>query len=137
MQKLSVVVCVLLSLFASTADAKPRHRHHPNVQIGGYDRSPAYSGRPADCRGIPWCGCWLRHQFGFADKALNLARNWLRFSPATAETGNIVVWPGGGHVGKVIGRNGNTITVISGNAGHGQVRIRELKSTRGFHFRRV
>src|ERR1700744_5276875 len=32
--------------------------------------------RPRDCYGIEWCGCWLRHYFGLADRSLNLARRW-------------------------------------------------------------
>lgn len=135
MHKLAIV-CLAFILSVSSADARPRH----HAKSMAYDRSNALhsSGRPADCYGIRWCGCWLRHQFGFpASSGLNLARNWRRFPAASPETANIVVWPGGTHVGRVLGCNGNTCTVISGNAGRNQIRTREIKATRGFRFGRV
>lgn len=157
MRLLWVAVCAIGLLFATTADAKPRHHHnhhhsyvkHKHVVYKhhrhraysvAYDRSnaPYASGRPADCYGIPWCGCWLRHQFGYAaSSGLNLARNWLRFPAASPESANVVVWPGGRHVGKVLGCNGGQCSVISGNAGHNQIRTRNINANGGYHFRRV
>jgi|SRR5581483_69154 len=32
--------------------------------------------RPSDCYGIPWCGCYLRHLLGIADKSFNSASRW-------------------------------------------------------------
>ena len=87
------------------------------------------SGRPSDCYHIPWCGCWLRHHFGLADRALNLARAWASIGHATsAHAGAIVVWSH--HVGVLQSdeRNGSAM-VLSGNDGHA-VRERE-RSLRG------
>lgn len=78
--------------------------------------------RPANCRGIPWCGCWLRTALGIADSSLNLAANWARVGqPATIETANIVVWPH--HVGKLLGHRPGQLLIQSGNDG-GAVRTR-------------
>ena len=74
--------------------------------------------RPHDCYGIAWCGCWLRHYFGIADRALNLARNWARWGHAASPgAGVVVVWPH--HVGLITGRASNGQWIVkSGNDGH-------------------
>lgn len=78
--------------------------------------------RPADCYGIPWCGCYLRHVYGIADKSLNLARNWASVgSRTTAHAGAVVVW--NHHVGVLQSdpdARGYAV-VLSGNAGRGGV----------------
>lgn len=80
--------------------------------------------RPADCYGIQWCGCWLRHHFGIADRSLNLAINWARMgSPASPDSANVVVWRH--HVGKLLAYENGRILVQSGNDG-GAVRTRWL-----------
>lgn len=93
-------------------------------------RHRSYEGAPPDCRGIAWCGCWLRHQFGMADKALNRAINWAKVgSPASPDDANIFVW--GHHVGKALAYNSAKREVLlqSGNDGGG-VRTR-WRSARG------
>ena len=84
-----------------------------------------------DPRPHAWCGWWLRHQLGVADKAYNLARNWAHFgSPSGGPAiGAIVVW--GHHVGIITARatNGQGWVIKSGNDGHA-VRERE-RSVRG------
>jgi hypothetical protein len=73
--------------------------------------------RPRDCYGIAWCGCWLRHYFGLADRALNLAINWARMGvAATADSANVVVWRH--HVGRLLAHRAGMILVQSGNDGH-------------------
>ena len=85
--------------------------------------------RPSDCYGIAWCGCFLRHYFGLADRALNSAFEWTHVGhQTTAHNGAIVVWRH--HVGilrsdPVDGR----ALVLSGNDGH-RVRLRAV-SLRG------
>lgn len=73
--------------------------------------------RPSDCRGIAWCGCWLRHHLGLTDRRLNLARNWARQGqPASPALGVIVVWPH--HVGIITGGGPGAWIITSGNDGH-------------------
>lgn len=87
-------------------------------------------GRPAACRGIPWCGCWLRLKLGIADARLNLARAWVRYGVRAdgPAVGVIAVWRH--HVGKIVAVKGpGRIILQSGNDG-GAVRERE-RSTSG------
>lgn len=80
--------------------------------------------RPRDCYGIQWCGCWLRHHFGFAAISLNLAINWARMGqPASPHDANVVVWRH--HVGRLLEYRDGMILVQSGNDG-GAVRTRWL-----------
>jgi hypothetical protein len=89
------------------------------------------SSRPSDCYGIAWCGCWLRHRLGIADKSYNLARNWagLGRRAQTLAPGVVVVW--NHHVGLLQSApdaQGRAL-VLSGNDGH---RVRErVRSLRG------
>ena len=96
-----------------------RHiRHHGHQKAVGDPRPKA------------WCGFWLRHQLGVADRKFNLARNWAHIgSPAHGPAaGVIAVWPH--HVGIITGVSGpGRIILKSGNDGHA-VRERE-RSTRG------
>ncbi len=79
----------------------------------------AGDGRPRDCYGIPWCGCWLRHQLGLADKRLNAVRSWYSVGqPSSKQVGAIaIIRPS--HVGLVVGiaENGDPI-IKSGNHNH-------------------
>ena len=83
--------------------------------------------RPSDCRGIPWCGCWLRHQFGLTDKRLNQARQWAKLRPRVAGPciGCVAVFAHS-HVGIMTGygRKPGMAIIKSGNDG-GRVRERE------------
>lgn len=85
-------------------------RHRTVARISG--------SRPSDCYGIPWCGCYMRHVMGVADRAYNLARNWAHWGRAGPPgVGAVVVWPH--HVGKIVGRAGNgEWLILSGNDGH-------------------
>ncbi len=71
--------------------------------------------RPADCYGIPWCGCYMRHVMGVADKSYNLARTWLNYGhPTGPQVGAIVVWRG--HVGRIVGQDSaGQWLVLNGN----------------------
>lgn len=145
---LRIVLGVIALLLISGASAEASHRHHhhhhrfahhrlaPVAQAapvfsifgGGGWTSPSifssYTGvasgsRPSDCYGIPWCGCYLRHQFGLADKTLNRAIAWARVGhPTSPHVGAVVVWRH--HVGKITGQDPRTgeWVVLSGNDGH-------------------
>jgi len=134
MKKLIIAALIVLCSVC-TVSAKPHHTHHYRA----YDRSITQQtgNRPADCYGIPWCGCWLRHVFGIADKTLNLAAAWTRYPRVDAHSANVVVWPNRHHVGRVLEVKGDQIQVISGNSGRGGVTTRWFKITRGFSFHRV
>lgn len=106
------------------------------------DRFDVASSRPSDCYGIPWCGCWLRHALGIADRGLNLAANWAHVGQAaSADTANVALWPNGHHVGKVLRVEGDRVLVVSGNSGHSHGGHRGVNarwvSARGMTFRRV
>jgi hypothetical protein len=83
------------------------------------------TGRPSDCYGIPWCGCFMRHLEGVTDRAFNLAREWVHFGQHAGGPGDnvIVVWSH--HVGIIRGGpdGHGRYLVQSGNDGH-QVRTR-------------
>jgi hypothetical protein len=84
----SALLCVL---FASNADARPKHRHVPQglqrVMAEGAGR--VVGGRPAGCpRAFCGCGASL-YLFGKIVPALNLAANWLRFPRAEPAPGMV------------------------------------------------
>lgn len=153
------ILTLALCLLASAAQARPHHhtRHHHRIHRhhhseparettswfngfmgqGSSGTESSNTSRPADCYGIPWCGCWLRHTLGLADKGLNLARAWAHVgSPAGGpEVGAVVVWPH--HVGRIVGRSERGGWIVqSGNDGH-RVRTRELSMRGAIAFRRV
>jgi hypothetical protein len=93
-----------------------------------------WRGRPSDCRGIPWCGCYLRHLLGIADRDLNRAIAWARWGRSTiAHVGAVAVWRH--HVGIIRGgpdRAGRWL-VESGNDGHAvRTRYRSLAGAVAF-----
>lgn len=88
------------------------------------------NGNRIDPRPRAWCGWWLRHQLGVADRTYNRARAWASFGTRAhgPAPGVIAVWPH--HVGLVTGVPGpGRIVLKSGNDGHA-VRERE-RSSRG------
>lgn len=83
-----------------------------------------------DPRPRAWCGWWLRHELGVANRIYNRARAWAHFGSRASgpAAGVIAVWPH--HVGVVVSVSGpGAIILKSGNDGHA-VRTRE-RSTRG------
>lgn len=141
---------LLAFVLLSSTGAEAKHFHHKQVHAQmaipvHYDRSRAhyrhytrsYIGAPRDCIGIPWCGCWLRHQFGIVDKSLNLAANWLRYPHVPAYVADVVVWPSHHHVGKVLSVHGNKASIQSGNSGRSGVTIRDIPIQMGFTFVKV
>lgn len=129
---------VFAGFFSLSAPAEARHHHHHfthhhyrHVGRQAYAwATPVESGsRPRDCYGIPWCGCFMRHLMGVADKSYNLARNWAHWGSNAGgpRVGAIVVWRH--HVGKIVGQDRGQWVVESGNDGH-RVRTRP-RSVRG------
>ena len=107
-------------------------RHHRQVRHrnGSHRVSVAHAVHAVDPQPRAWCGYWLRHQLGVADRKYNLARAWAGYgSPASGPApGVIAVWRH--HVGLITGVPGHgRIVLRSGNDGH-RVRERE-RSTRG------
>ncbi len=105
------------------------HRQHNDV-VSAHVASN--EGRPADCYGIPWCGCALRHWLGIADTALNLAANWAHWGrPTEPHVGAVVVWRH--HVGKIVGGSPGHWAVLSGNDGHRvRTRVRSVSGAIAF-----
>jgi hypothetical protein len=97
---------------------------HGGHQVAG-DPRPAHA----------WCGWYMRHLLGVADRSYNLARNWVHYgSPAGGPmVGAIVVWRH--HVGRIVGRGGNGEWIVtSGNDGN-QVRTRAMSLAGAIAFR--
>jgi hypothetical protein len=91
------------------------------VESSGATMSHAASnGRPR-----AWCGWHMRQLVGGdPGPQYNLARNWASWGhPGPAGIGAIVVWPH--HVGKIVGQEGGTWIIESGNDGN-RVRTRPL-----------
>lgn len=110
-----VVIGALVS--CGKADARVRHHHAP-FDANGNDPRPR-----------AWCGWWMRHELGVADRGGNRARWWAHYGVRAAgpAVGVLVVWPH--HVGRIVGQSETGWVVKSGNDGHA-VRERE-RSLRG------
>jgi hypothetical protein len=123
------IVAILIVAAAKTAGAAERHHraHHYGHHHRHYDRiNPVAEGlghglihmlesvrRPAR-----WCG-WEMRQLVSSDPGptFNLARSWASWGQSgPAGVGAVVVWPH--HVGKIVGQQGGTWVVESGNDGH-------------------
>lgn len=137
-----VLACVV------SAQASPLQDHHrhslPIAAHCRYDNSgrvacfraakfrvafDANGGR-VDPRPRAWCGWWLRHHLGVADRLYNAARAWVRYGYRASgpAPGVIAVYPH--HVGIVVSVPGpGRMVMTSGNDGHA-VRTRE-RPTRG------
>jgi hypothetical protein len=104
----------------ATAVYQPSARHY----VGTDDR-------PAGA----WCGWYMRHLLGVADRALNLAANWAHWGhPSAPRAGAVVVWPH--HVGIIRGgpdASGRWL-VESGNDGNA-VRTRRRSLAGAIAFR--
>jgi hypothetical protein len=145
-----------LCLLATAAEARPRHHHshhgfhrvhhhrfHHAARETTYAARPATvassnSGRPSDCYGIPWCGCWLRHVTGHMDKVLNLAAAWLHVgAPTGPEVGAVVIWPNRHHVGRIVGQSERGLWLVQSGNYANRVATVSIRFSGGFAFRRV
>ena len=151
-----VLALALTILIANTAEARRHNYHHPHVRnISGYSTSSRshfderWSNRARAVRhgsrtvngnmsGRPraWCGWWLGHHLGMADRRLWLARNWAQVGQniGKPQLGAVVVWRH--HVGIITGRVGKQWVIKSGNDGQG-VRERVRSIAGAIAFRRV
>jgi hypothetical protein len=152
MRVIVILATLLCVLFASQANARPKHHiDGVNEMIGCAD--PVM--RPCSMRSVvsrngrtrpirpglrrvlaegagravnwikppAWCGWFMRHEFGVANPAANVARWWAGYGrPAHGpHVGAIVVWRH--HVGRITGRTADGRWIVkSGNDGH---RVRE------------
>lgn len=79
-------------------------------------------GHPAGCPSRAFCGCGAAKYLGLSDRALWLAREWLRFPPATPGPGTVAVWR-------------HHVAVIIEYLGGGQARLYDANS--GGHATRI
>ena len=131
MRSLFAAIALASLLAATSADARPRH-HHRHYYRGNF----AEQGQPYECRGIAWCGCWLRLYLRIPDprRVLDRASAWYGVGRRVfaCQVNAIAVWPH--HVGLVTACLGSgQIQMISGNDGNA-VRDR-VRSSRGAQFR--
>lgn len=136
-----IVVLILALVYSTSAFAKHHHRHHRYythhhrhavVSVGSVS-----VGRPSDCYGIPWCGCFLKHYLHVVSTHLNLNRaiEWLDWGHKTSpHIGAVVVWRH--HVGVITGGSPGNWIVTSGNDGHA-VRSRRRSIAGAVGFRQV
>lgn len=126
--RLTVILAALcVVLFASSAEARPKHHHHRQVPEGlqrvmAEGAGRVVGGRPAGCpRAFCGCGASL-YLFGKIVPALNLAANWLRFPRAEPAPGMVAARRG--HV-FVLKRHirGKVWMVHDSNSGRGKTRI--------------
>ena len=117
---MSKFIVALLALIAFRLPAHARHHRHKTFQIDTNTHDP---------RPHAWCGWWLRHELGVADRNYNLAANWRHFGSNAGgpAVGAVVVW--WHHVGLITARTGSGWVIKSGNDDHA-VRERE-RSVRG------
>lgn len=148
----ALILCALTALPSQAAHQHHHHRHHVHHPAQGELRqaknfrpfswsdrawsapAEARRGRPADCYGIPWCGCWLRHLLGIADRDLNRAIAWARWGHTTyAHAGAVAVWRH--HVGIIRGGpdSAGRWLIESGNDGDAvRMRYRSLNGVIAF-----
>lgn len=131
----AIVAAITLASPAHARGHHHRHHHHHHAHSHHHaagDVAPSFGG--SDPRPAAWCGWWLRHYLGFADRTLNLAIAWARIgSPAPGPApGVVAVWPH--HVGVVTAVPGpGRIVLKSGNTGPKNARgvYEAERSTRG------
>jgi hypothetical protein len=117
-------ILALLAIFAlvSTADARPRHRHHHFRTIDNSSRSVLVE-HPAGCPARLFCGCGAAVKiFGRSIRELWLAANWFKFprsqpAPMTAAVRRHHVFVLLEHVG------GNVWMVYDANSGGHATRV--------------
>lgn len=120
-----VIALLICTLFSAPAWARHHHHHwrhhyahhHHRLIRDDSDVAVNDTGRPRDCFGIPWCGCWLRHHLGINDRDYNRAIEWEHYGHASSpHVGAVVVWPH--HVGIITGGHPGDWIITSGNDGH-------------------
>lgn len=137
MKRLLLGLVVFFGLI-QTAEARHhyvRHDHNQSYRVASGDRhlvrGGVVGGRPSGCRGIPWCGCWMRQHVGHdPGSSYNLARNWAHWGKPAAGPAPGVIGVMPHHVFQVVYNIGHGIVMaISGNDGHA-VRVRPRSTAR-------
>ena len=125
------LIALIAALTIATAAQARHHHHHYRM---AYSASQEAIGAVSDPRPHAWCGWWLRHELGVADRSYNLARNWVHFGSSAGgpAVGTIVVWYH--HVGLITARATNGWVIRSGNDNHA-VRERERSVSGAIAFR--
>jgi hypothetical protein len=104
------------------------HQEAKPVVYASFSPANYSTSRPSDCYGIPWCGCFMRHLLGVADKSFNLARRWASYgTPASGPAPHVIgVMPH--HVFMVLQViSPRQVLAISGNDGHAvRTRVRSI-----------
>ena len=95
--------------------ARPVHGAYVSIQRPVIAYSNSSGGvRPADCYGIPWCGCFVRHKLGIADTAYNWAPNWFKWGHSSGPcVGCVAV--SYHHVALIVGQSEKGWIVEQGN----------------------
>jgi hypothetical protein len=122
--KRPLLAAAILACTAAPALARPHHFHHH------HHRARVHAGGVGDPRPRAWCGWWMRHHKGVADRSFNLAINWLRYGRAAGGPVPGAIGVMRHHVFEVRQVLGNGMVLgVSGNDSHA-VRTRP-RSTRG------
>lgn len=119
-RKLTCIAAAVACLCAVKVEAHRRHHYAHYNYNQNYNHLVAYAHESFnDPRPGAWCGWWMRRHLGYMDKALNLARNWVRVgSPAYGPAPGVVgVMPH--HVFQVVSVVApGKVLAVSGNDGH-------------------
>lgn len=115
-----------------------RQKYHPVVTTAQTElprtNVTMANARPQECRGIAWCGCFLRNYLGVGDTSLNLAINWAGVGRAAgARSGTIVVWRH--HVGLMRSdpdSSGRAIVLSGNDSGATRERLRSIRGAVAF-----
>jgi hypothetical protein len=108
---------------------------HQQVAPVAYEASTAAIDRPADCYGIAWCGCYLRHLLGVADKAYNLAITWARWGTDAGGPRVGAVAVSGRHVALIVGPPDERGLWLINDGNDGPVRIHRMSIAWARYFR--
>lgn len=147
----AVVALMLACMFATPAAARHHHhkhhhyyKHHHHHLVHHAKRHyrhrihrDASATRFAfnDPRPHAWCGWWMRHHLGVADRSGNLARWWAGFGTNAGgpAVGAIVVWRH--HVAIITGHSESGWIMKSGNDGHAvRERVRSVRGAIAFRW---
>ena len=128
LRTITLALCLLVS-FATLTNAHPRHhyraQHHHRYHHDWFDKRTYTHGDP---RPRAWCGWYLRHLLGVADRSYNLAINWLHYGrphPGPC-VGCIAV--GHHHVARIVGyQSGQWVTEDGNYNGRAHVGPRSLR----------
>lgn len=115
----AILATLVLCFFVVTpADTRGRYHHHNHHHYATRYVDRDFESYRGDPRPHAWCGWYMRHRLGVADRRYNRAIAWARWGYASSpQPGAVVVWSH--HVGELISHvAGDVWVVLSGNDGH-------------------